>query len=85
MINMKIVKKKFLKTLKSGHKVVVKKTLKFGYKVAAVTAVKECRCPLCALRVDKEEFRNKVFIREFETTGLCQSCLEAVFGYKVAW
>jgi hypothetical protein len=26
-----------------------------------------------------------VFIREFETTGLCQGCLDMVFGYKVAW
>ena len=67
---MKIVKKRFLKTLKFGHK---------------VPMVNECRCPLCSLRVDIEKFRNKVFIREFETTGLCQGCMDTVFGYKVAW
>ena len=58
------------------------RAFKFGHKVALV---KECRCPLCALRVDIEEFRNKMFIREFETTGLCQGCMDTVFGYKVAW
>jgi hypothetical protein len=67
---MKIEKKRFLRALRFGHDVAM---------------VKECRCPLCALRIDTEEFRNKVFIREFETTGLCQGCLDMVFGYKVAW
>jgi hypothetical protein len=61
VINMKIVKKRSLKTLKFVHK---------------VSMVKECRCPLCALRVDIKEFRNEVFVREFETTGLCQGCLD---------
>ena len=69
-INMNIEKNRFLGALRLEHNVAM---------------VKECRCPLCALRVDIEEFRNKVFIREFETTGLCQGCLDMVFGYKVAW
>jgi hypothetical protein len=47
--------------------------------------VENCRCPLCAERVDEEEFRNEVFIREFESSGLCQGCQDTVFGYKVAW
>ena len=67
---MKIKNKRILRTLGFGHK---------------VSMVNECRCPLCSLKVDIEEFRNKVFIREFETTGLCQDCLDLVFGYKVAW
>ena len=67
---MKIKNKKFLRALKFGHK---------------VAPVKECSCPVCALRVDIEEFRNKVFVREFEITGLCQECMDTVFGYKVAW
>jgi len=56
------------------------RAFKFGHKVDLVT---ECRCPLCALRVNVEEFRNKVFVKEFETTELCQGCLDLVFGYKV--
>ena len=67
---MKIEKKRLLRVFKFGHK---------------VDLVTECRCPLCALKVDVEEFRNKVFVKEFETTGLCQGCLDLAFGYKVAW
>jgi len=67
---MTIEKKRFLRALGFGH---------------AVTKVEECRCPLCTLRVDIEEFRNKMFVREFETTGLCQGCMDTVFGYNVAW
>jgi len=70
VINMKIERKRFQKALKFRH---------------AVAKGEDCRCPLCALRVDIEEFRNKVFIREFETTGMCQGCLDTVFGYKIAW
>jgi hypothetical protein len=50
-----------------------------------VSKVEECRCPLCAEKVDKKEFINEVFIKEFESSGLCQGCQETVFGYKVAW
>jgi len=50
-----------------------------------VDMVENCRCPLCAERVDEEEFRNEVFMKEFESSGLCQECLDMVFGYKVAW
>jgi hypothetical protein len=49
-----------------------------------VTMVEDCRCPLCAERVDEEEFRSEVFMREFKTIGLCQGYLDTVFGYKVA-
>jgi hypothetical protein len=47
--------------------------------------VKDYRCPLCAEKVDEEEFRNEAFVREFESTGLCQGCQDVVFGYQVAW
>jgi hypothetical protein len=58
------------------------RALGFGQEVAIV---EECICPLCAERVDEDEFRNEVFIKEFERSGLCQECQYAVFGYKVAW
>ena len=70
MINMKIERKRLQKALRFKH---------------AVAKVKDCRCPLCALRVDIEEFRSIMFVREFETTGLCQGCMDTVFGYNVAW
>ncbi len=50
-----------------------------------VAIVEDCRCPSCAERVDEDEFRNEVFMREFESSGLCQECQDTVFGYKVAW
>jgi len=50
-----------------------------------ITMIKDNRCPLCTERVDKSEFRNKVFMREFKSSGLCQECQDTVFGYKIAW
>jgi len=67
---MRIKKKNFLKS--------------FGIK-RAVSLVKECKCPLCADKVNKKEFRNDVFKKEFERSGLCQECQDTVFGYKIAW
>jgi hypothetical protein len=58
------------------------KALRFGHEIATT---KECRCTLCALKIDIKEFRNKVFLKEFEINGLCQGCLDAIFGYQVAW
>lgn len=70
LIEMNIEKKSFLKSLESGQ---------------GVPMAENCRCPLCADRVDEEEFRNEAFMREFELSGLCQECQDTVFGYKVAW
>lgn len=67
---MKIAKKRSLKKFKFEQKIAM---------------IKDNKCPLCSERVDKKEFRNEVFKREFEITGLCQSCLDMVFGYNVAW
>jgi hypothetical protein len=70
LIDMNTEKKSFLRSLGFGRE---------------VSMVKECRCPLCEDRVDEDEFRNEVFIKEFERSGLCQGCQDTVFGYKVAW
>jgi hypothetical protein len=69
-IGMSIEKKNFLRTL--------------GF-VREISIVEKCKCPLCADKVDIEEFRNEVFMKEFERSGLCQECQDMVFGYKVAW
>ncbi|AKB12177.1 hypothetical protein SAMN02910340_02005 [Methanosarcina thermophila] len=70
LIDMNIEKKKFLKSLGFGRE---------------VSIVADCKCPLCADRVNTEEFKNEIFIKEFERSGLCQGCQETVFGYRVAW
>ena len=67
---MKIERKRFQRALRIRH---------------AVAKVRDCRCPLCSERVDGEEFRNEMFMKEFKATGLCQGCLDTVFGYQVAW
>ena len=67
---MDIEKKRFLRKLRFWRK---------------ITMVTDPRCPLCAERVDKCDFKNKVFVREFESSGLCQECQYTVFGCKVAW
>lgn len=56
----------------------------FGFRREAAV-VKTCKCPLCSEIVDKTEFRNKYFVKEFESSGLCQGCQDSVFGYRVAW
>lgn len=53
------------------------RSLKFGKEVAMV---EKRICPLCADIVDEDEFRTEVFIREFESSGLCQGCQDVVFG-----
>jgi len=53
--------------------------------LAKVTMVKDFRCPVCGESVDKSEFRNEVFMREFKSSGLCQECQDTAFGYRVAW
>ncbi len=50
-----------------------------------VAMVEKRICPLCVDIVDEDEFRTEVFIREFESSGLCQGCQDTVFGYRVAW
>jgi hypothetical protein len=70
LIDMDIEKKSFLKSLGFWREVAI---------------VEKCICPLCADKVDEDEFRNEVFIKEFKSSGLCQGCQDTVFGYKVAW
>jgi hypothetical protein len=75
LMDMKIEKKSFLKSLRFGRKVPRIK----------MCTCRECKCPLCAEKVNEDEFRNEVFIKEFKSSGLCQECQDTVFGYKVAW
>lgn len=45
-----------------------------------VKAVERGDCPLCKRKVDKGEFRDELSHREFEISGLCQSCQDDIFG-----
>lgn len=45
-----------------------------------VKAVERGDCPLCKRKVDRSEFRDELSRREFEISGLCQSCQDDIFG-----
>ena len=45
-----------------------------------VKAVEQGNCPLCKCKVDKDEFRDELSRKEFEISGLCQSCQDDIFG-----
>lgn len=43
--------------------------------------IKEGKCPFCGKQINVEtEFRDPLSKREFEISGLCQSCQDNVFG-----
>lgn len=45
-----------------------------------VKAVERGECPLCKHKVDETEFKDDVSLREFNISGLCQSCQDDIFG-----
>lgn len=45
-----------------------------------VKAVEQGDCPLCRRKVDKDKFRDELSRKEFEISGLCQSCQDDIFG-----
>lgn len=47
-----------------------------------VHAVDEGLCPFCKKPIIKEDFRDALSLREFEISGLCQSCQDDFFGKK---
>lgn len=40
----------------------------------------EHRCPFCGAPIDPNCFRDELSKREFEISGLCQSCQDEMFG-----
>lgn len=41
----------------------------------------EGKCPFCGKSVNEHDFRDELSKKEFQISGLCQSCQEEVFGY----
>lgn len=52
---------------------------KFGFGVH-VDKVKEGKCPFCAKEIVLTEFRNRISIKEYKISGLCQDCQDDMFG-----
>ena len=38
------------------------------------------KCPMCERQIAVEEFRDQKSREEFDISGMCQSCQDAVFG-----
>ncbi len=45
-----------------------------------VDAVEAGKCPFCKKPVKMSEFRDELSKREFQISGLCQSCQDKTFG-----
>jgi hypothetical protein len=48
----------------------------FPLEVALVEAGK---CPVCALPIDQEKFRDQLSRKEFTISGICQICQDDIF------
>ncbi len=44
-----------------------------------VKRVEAGHCPFCNKKIDLDEFRDPLSIKEFRISGLCQECQDSVF------
>jgi hypothetical protein len=44
-----------------------------------VKLIKKGRCPFCCLPVDESDFKDELSKKEFELSGMCQSCQSKFF------
>jgi hypothetical protein len=49
----------------------------FGEEVKAVEASK---CPFCHTEINMNDFKDKLSLKEFKISGLCQKCQDKTFG-----
>ena len=47
-----------------------------------VKLVEENKCPLCERIIDMKSFRDKLSLKEFQVSGLCQDCQDEIFNPK---
>lgn len=45
-----------------------------------VKEVKQGNCPICKNQIKINDFKDKLSIKEFEISGLCQKCQDEIFG-----
>ena len=46
----------------------------------AVDRIERGRCPICAFKINKKDFRDELSRKEFEISGMCQKCQDGTFG-----
>lgn len=45
-----------------------------------VERIEQCKCATCGKDIEKESFRNKISIKEYTISGMCQDCQDSIFG-----
>lgn len=53
--------------------------VRLGFK-KEVELVNMGKCPGCKEKVNPEDFRNEISVREYKISGLCQECQDNIFG-----
>lgn len=46
----------------------------------AIKLVDAGKCPFCKKEIVSDEFRDALSIKEYQISGICQSCQDEVFG-----
>ena len=44
-----------------------------------VDLVKDSKCPLCRKPIEPDEFKDELSLREYQISGMCQSCQDGFF------
>ena len=47
--------------------------------VDEVEKVNQGKCPFCNKQVDTSEFKDKLSLKEFNQSGICQKCMDKHF------
>ena len=43
-------------------------------------AIDHSKCPLCKSPIDKTKFKDNLSLKEYYISGMCQNCMDSVFG-----
>ncbi|KKN27772.1 hypothetical protein LCGC14_0861220 [marine sediment metagenome] len=42
--------------------------------------IRNNQCPICCCNIDITKFKDKLSLKEFHISGLCQKCQDKMFG-----
>jgi len=51
-----------------------------AYFPGTLSALRECKCPVCKTPIVIADFVDLLSLREYEISGLCQSCQDQFFN-----